>query len=234
MPQTNEINIYVIKQIARALGDLNNRVAYVGGAVVGLYIEDPAAGEVRPTQVIDISLEITTLGQLENLRQELARKRFTQSAEDTVLCRFRYLGIPVDVMATAEIGWAPANRWFRPGFKHLQTLELEPGLPVRILSVAYFLATKFEAYNDRGANDPRTSKDFEDIVYVLDNHSNLVNEIISAPYDVKEFLTKQFNELLSDKMEEAVLGHLNPFTQSERFELLRPKLSDSTQSIKQM
>jgi len=62
MPQTSEINIGVIKQIARALGGLNNRVVYVGGAVVGLYIDDPAAGEVRPTQDIDISLEITTLG----------------------------------------------------------------------------------------------------------------------------------------------------------------------------
>jgi len=229
MPQTSEINIGVIKQIARALGDLNNRVVYLGGAVVGLYIDDPAAGEVRPTKDIDISLEIITLGQLENLRQELENKRFTQSAEDAVMCRFRYDGIPVDVMATEEIGWAPANRWFRPGFKHLQTLELEPGLTVRILSVAYFLAAKFEAYNHRGANDPRTSKDFEDIVYILDNHTSLINEITSAPNDVKEFLTKQFNELLSDKMEEAVLGHLDPFTQSERFELLSGKLKSITE-----
>ena len=140
------------------------------------------------------------------------------------MCRFRYEGIPVDVMATEEIGWAPANRWFRPGFEHLQTLELEPGLQVRILPVAYFLASKFEAYNDRGARDPRTSKDFEDIVYVLDNHTNLVNEIIKAPGEVKTFLTEHFSELLSDEMEEAVLSHLNPLTQAERFELLKDKL----------
>lgn len=63
------------------MGDLNNRVVYVGGAVVALYIADPAAGEVRPTQDIDISLEITTLGQLEHLRQELACKRSHRLAE---------------------------------------------------------------------------------------------------------------------------------------------------------
>ena len=56
MPQINEINIGVIKQVARALGDLNNRVVYVGGAVVSLYIDDPAAADVRPTDDIDISL----------------------------------------------------------------------------------------------------------------------------------------------------------------------------------
>lgn len=225
MLQINEISIDVIKKIARALGDLNDRVVYVGGAVVSLYIDDPAADDVRPTQDIDISLEITSSGQLENLRQELATRRFIQNAEDTVMCRFRYEGIPVDVMATEEIGWAPANSWFRPGFDHLQVLELEPGLNIRILSIAYFLATKFEAFNDRGGNDPRTSKDFEDIVYVLDNHTNLVNEIITAPDDVKGFLIERFNELLSDDMEEAILSHLNPFTQSERFELLIDKLN---------
>ncbi|MFC2152316.1 nucleotidyl transferase AbiEii/AbiGii toxin family protein [Bacteroidota bacterium] len=225
MPQTNEINIDVIKRIARALGDLNNRVVYVGGAVVSLYIDDPAADDVRPTQDIDISLEITSSGELENLRQELAVKRFTQSAEDTVMCRFRYEGISVDVMATEEIGWALANRWFRPGFDHLQVVELVPELNIRILSIAYFLATKFEAFNDRGGDEPRTSKDFEDIVYVLDNHTNLVNEIITAPADVKGFLIERFNELLRDDMEEAILSHLNPFTQSERFELLIDKLN---------
>lgn len=225
MPQPNEINIDIIKKIARALGDLNNRVVYVGGAVVSLYIDDPAADEVRPTDDIDLSLEITSQGELEHLRQELASKKFTQSAEDKVMCRFRYEGIPVDVMATEEIGWAPANRWFRPGFEHLKILELEPGLQVRILSVAYFLASKFEAYNDRSAGEPRTSKDFEDIVYVLDNHTNLVNEIITAPGEVKTFLTERFNELLSDEMEEAVLSHLDPLTQAERFELFKDKLN---------
>ena len=34
-----------------------------------------------------------------------------------------------------------------------------------------------------------------------------------------------FQELLSDEMEEAVLSHLNPVTQSERFELLKDKLN---------
>jgi len=104
-------------------------------------------------------------------------------------------------------------------------LELEPGLNVRILSVAYFLASKFEAYNNRGDSDPRTSKDFEDIVYVLDNHTNLVNEIITAPDEVKAFLIERFKEFLSAEMEEAILSHLNPVTQSERFELLKDKLN---------
>ena len=54
-----------IKRVARALGGLNERAVFVGGAVVGLYANDPAAGDVRYTKDVDISLEISTEVELE-------------------------------------------------------------------------------------------------------------------------------------------------------------------------
>ena len=62
------VNRKVIKIIANALGELNERVVYVGGAVVSLYSNDPAADDVRPTQDLDISMEIASVGELEKLR----------------------------------------------------------------------------------------------------------------------------------------------------------------------
>lgn len=58
------LNKSVIKTVAEGLGELNQRVVYVGGAVVSFYINDPAADDVRPTKDIDISLEITSLTEL--------------------------------------------------------------------------------------------------------------------------------------------------------------------------
>ena len=49
------INWKVIKTIANALGELNQKVVYVGGAVVSLYIDDTAAEDIRPTKDIDIT-----------------------------------------------------------------------------------------------------------------------------------------------------------------------------------
>ena len=56
------INKAATKKIAQALGELNERVVYVGGAVVSLYIDDPSADDVRPTKDIDIGMEIANLG----------------------------------------------------------------------------------------------------------------------------------------------------------------------------
>ena len=52
--KNTEINIAVVQKIALALGELNERVVFVGGAVVSLYIDDPAADDVRPTKDLDI------------------------------------------------------------------------------------------------------------------------------------------------------------------------------------
>lgn len=218
-------HIRLIKEVAGALGDLNERVVYVGGAVVSLYVTDPAARDVRPTDDVDITLEITSLGKLEALRQELIEKGFRQSPEDSVMCRFRYKGTKVDVMATREIGWAPANPWFGPGLKDLRQIEVDP-FTLRILSMPYFLATKISAFRSR-SKDPRTSHDLEDVVYVLDNRDDIAAEIRSAPEDVKCYLAGEFEELLKNaSIKEAMIANLEYGIQAERFALIEVQLRE--------
>lgn len=218
------INRGVIKKIALALGELNEQVIYVGGATVGLYIDDAAAEDVRPTKDVDISLSIASIAELEQIREELIRKSFKQTAEDNVICRFRYDDVKVDVMNTKAIGWAPANPWFAQGYAMKETIVVE-GQTIQILPLPYFLATKFAAYNDRGKNEPRTSHDFEDIVYVLDNRMDIVEQLINAPEDVKLFLKSELERIFSDSTKkEAISGNLFYETRDERFNMIMKKL----------
>jgi len=218
------INRGVIKKIAIALDELNEQVVYVGGAVVGLYINDPAAEDVRPTKDVDISLSVASIGKLEYVREELNKKGFVQTAEDNVICRFRFEDIIVDVMNTKSIGWAPANPWFAPGFDVKETVEIEEQ-KIYILPLPYFLATKFAAYNDRGNNEPRMSSDFEDIVYVLDNRVDIVEQILNSPNDVKHYLKEEFMKVLGDSVkQEAIIGNLFYENRDERFQIILEKL----------
>ncbi len=222
------INKAVIQKIAGALGELNERVVYVGGAVVSLYVNDLAAGDVRPTKDIDISVDIATVAELENIRLELVKKGFTQTADDDVMCRFRYHDIAVDVMGTTAVGWAPANPWFAPGFHYAERIIVEEA-SIRILSLPYFLAAKFSAYHDRGNNDPRTSHDIEDIIYILDNRMDLVEQIEQSHGEVKIFLKEQFKQMLkNDLFQEAIRANLFYETQTERFQMVREKLQHIT------
>lgn len=222
--KNSTINLGVVKKVAVALGDLNERVVFVGGSVVSLYINDPAADDVRPTNDVDISLEILSVGELENLRIDLIKKGFRQTANEKVVCRFIYEDIKVDVMSTKAIGWAPSDQWYDPGFRYLQEIQIE-NVYVRILPLAYFLATKFNAYHDRGGKDPRTSHDFEDIIYILDNRTDLIDAILNSPKDVLTFLQAEFKYVLGDRnAQEAIQGNLYYETRSERFNMLMNKL----------
>jgi hypothetical protein len=44
------INISVVAEVAAALKEVKEEMVFVGGAVVSLYTDDPAADEIRPTQ----------------------------------------------------------------------------------------------------------------------------------------------------------------------------------------
>ena len=57
------INLGVVAEIANALGDLNEFIVFVGGAVVSVYADDDAADEVRPTQDIDLTLKFFDINQ---------------------------------------------------------------------------------------------------------------------------------------------------------------------------
>jgi predicted nucleotidyltransferase len=217
MLSNSEFNREVIRKISLALGELNERVIFVGGVTLGLYVDDPAAEDVRATKDVDITVEIASLGELESIRQELVKKGFTQSPEDNVICRFRYDNIKVDLMSTKEVGWAPANPWFSQGFTQKETVQLGDQ-SIQLLPLPYFIASKFSAHAGRGGKDPRTSHDFEDIVYVIDNRSDIIEQIKKAPIGVKPYLNEQLGNILNDdSLQEAIFGNLAYDTRKARY-----------------
>lgn len=225
----SQLNLERLVNVARALGSLHERVVYVGGAVIGLYADHTPEEPLRVTKDVDFFLEIATLAELEDLRERLRQQGFQQSAEDPVLCRFRLEDIKVDVMATREIAWAPANPWFEPGLAHTWEVSVG-GIAFRLLSAPYFLATKYSAFLGRGGRDPRMSHDIEDMVHVLHHRTTLDEELEAIPQVLKAFLQSFASQVLEDSLwKEAVMYNL-PFGQQvsgwARIQMLCRKLVD--------
>lgn len=214
----------IVKRVALALGDINSKVVYVGGAIISFYADDPASSDVRPTKDVDITLEIYNYVELTELERELGKKGFKRNPLEKVECRFFLEELAVDVMSTKGVGWAPANRWFEPGFHNVEESQIDE-IMIKLLPLSYFLASKFEAFKGRGKNDARTSHDFEDIVYLLDNRINIVQEIISAPADVRDFLKIELKQVLENELQqEAISAHLDYQLQSERKKIINKKI----------
>lgn len=231
MLKNTQINRAVTKKIANALGVLNEQVVYVGGAVVSLYIDDPSADDVRPTKDLDLTMEVASLSALESLREDLVARGFVQTAEESVVCRFRYEDVLVDVMATEPVGWAPGNRWFKKGFDLAYVYQLDE-LSIRLLPLPYFLATKFDAFFDRGIKDLYASHDFEDIVYLLNHTSDITEQIVNSDILVKNYLMECASKIIeSSQLQEAIIGNLFHEAQDQRFKMIMFKLSKVADGI---
>lgn len=213
----------MVAKIASALKDLLPKMVFVGGATISLYTDDRAAEEIRPTSDIDMTVQLTGYSAWATLQEDLTKLKFHPDPERQAMCGYLYEGISVDIMPSEDGPVGKSNSWYKPGFSHLvkaTTYDQE----INILSSPYFLATKFEAFNDRGG-DYRTSHDFEDIIYVLDNRTTVAEEILSADERVRTFLTNELSKVTSSPYaEEYIRAHIHPIMVEERYPILLEKL----------
>ncbi len=229
MLKNNTINLKVVQKVAKRLGELNKEVVFVGGAVVSLYATDKGAEEARPTKDIDISVQVSTYSEMNDLRETLANKGIFPAINESVMYRYKYEDILIDFIPFDSTPLGPTNSWLKPGFDHLINYELEDTI-VRILTVPYYLATKWEAYENRGS-DPRWSHDLEDIIYVIDNNLTVVEEILKANSTVRTYLIKALKSLSKNpNLNEIIECHINPFTAKERSLIILEKVNKIIQN----
>ncbi|GAB5472406.1 MAG: hypothetical protein Mars2KO_05050 [Maribacter sp.] len=223
------INREATKKVAKALGDLNDKVVYVGGAMVSLYINDTAAEDIRPTKDLDLTFQIASFAELEELRVQLIEKGFTQNAEDTVNCRFRYEDLKVDIMSTQSVGWAPSNPWFAKGFEKAIIKTLDE-VTIKVLPLPYFLATKMEAFFDRGINDVYASHDLEDMAYLFNYTTDIDEQILASEKEVKLFLIEKLNAFKKkSSILTAIRGSLYYDQADERMEIIQQCIQNITE-----
>lgn len=166
-----------IETVARALAGESPQAVFVGGTVTALY---PLEGgvDVRPTLDVDCVVDLTTTAEYYAFVDRLRRRGFTECTDEGApLCRLVYAGIRVDVVATGDTGVGPTNCWYRDAVAEAAVHGLAEGLEVRAITPVFFVATKLEAFRDRGGGDYFASHDLEDILTVLAGLRELRDEI---------------------------------------------------------
>lgn len=186
-----------MKAVYNALEELKHQVVFVGGATVSLYADHEVI-EPRPTDDIDVIVEILNYKERVALEEKLRKKGFMHDAASGIVCRYTVKGITVDVMPTNDPSIGFTSRWYEDGFHEAITYEIDDKHTIRILSAPFFIASKLEAFESRGNMDGRTSHDFEDIVFVLEQRSSIWQEMTLANANVRQYLKDEFRKLRSN------------------------------------
>lgn len=191
-------NLALLMAMARAMGPLCEKVVFVGGCATGLLIDNPGLMDVRPTEDVDAIVEVASLAGYHHMADQLAQRGFKQTmADNTPPFRWFWNRLQLDLVPLDEKVLGFANPWYRAGFESAEQVTGEDGLVLRHLSAPYFLATKFEAFKDRGRNDVFVSHDLEDIMTVVEGRAALVEEVKAAPNNVQVHIARSVANLLA-------------------------------------
>lgn len=203
-------NVEMLVRTAKALGELRDEVVFVGGAVVDLFITDPAAPRPRFTEDVDVVVEVTTYAAWTRVEERLRALGFREDRRDGApLCRWLIEDLVVDVMPALERVLGFTNRWYRQAKKQSDERNLPRGVRIRAVTAPLFVATKMEAFRSRGRGDFVASHDLEDIIAVVDGRPALVDEVKAAPLQLGRFLASTVARWLEDPdFLASVQGHL--------------------------
>ena len=69
---------------------------------------------------------------------------------------------------------------------------------IRLVTPPYFVATKLEAFEDRGRSNYLESHDLEDVLSVVDGRPEIVDEIAKAESSLRAYVAAVFARLVAD------------------------------------
>lgn len=207
----NDPNVALLEVVARHLGDaLREQLVFVGGAVSGLLITDPAMPAIRPTDDVDVVAQVVALREYHAIERALAELGFKRDVRRKApICRWRIGDVALDVMPTMESVLGFSNRWYPLAIQTARPVVLSSGLSIRLIQAPEFIATKLEAFSGRGNSDYLFSHDLGDLLAVVDGRATLLEECRACDAALKVYLREWFTRLIvTPPFMEALTGHL--------------------------
>lgn len=203
-------NLAMVEVAAQALGELCESLVFVGGCATGLLVTTVRAQDIRATEDVDVVTKVATVGAYHEVEARLAGQGFKHDVSpDAPICRWLGAGLTLDLMPSEPGVLSFHNRWYPLAVEMAHSTQLPSGRMISLIAAPVFIATKLEAFHDRGGGDFLVSHDLEDIVTVVDGRPTLPEEVGAAPTDLRVYLREQFRELTaSENFLDALAGHL--------------------------
>jgi hypothetical protein len=126
------------------------------------------------------------------------------------ICRWDCDGILIYIMPIDKRIFGFSNKWYKDALVHSKAIVLPGSIQLNIISAPYFLATKLEAFKDRGHHDFLLSHDIEDIISLLDGRPEIIDDLALVSTNLQKYLAEEFSSLINnDNFIQALPGHLN-------------------------
>jgi hypothetical protein len=192
-------NAQQVRRAAVALGDLVREVVFVGGQMVPFFITDRGLHRLRPTDDVDVVVACRTRHAYHEFAQRLQAVGFrVDQSPGAPVCRYRTTdGLVLDAMPLGGDILGFSNQWYPLVMDTAVSVDLTAGVVIRVAHPAALLATKWEAFLDRGFEDPFSSHDLEDLLMLIAGRPELAHELPSLSLDMRVFIADSVRMLMA-------------------------------------
>lgn len=226
-------NKQLLKLVVHHLGDLAEQFLFVGGSIVGLLLTEEISLDVRATYDVDCVVDVVSLSAYHQIEKQLRQKGFKQCLNvASPICRWQLDELVLDVVPTDEHILGFGNRWYKEALLHANVYPLDEVTSIQLISAPYFIATKWEAFQNRGQGDYLSGHDLEDIITVIDGCPGIVEEMMFCERTLQAYLAEVFSGLLNDEdFLDALPGHLNSHLLAVRLPIVTARLKKIAQLV---
>ena len=191
------MSVAQLELAASILGPLTDEVVFLGGATVGLWRSDPAARAPRVTIDVDVVAEVFSLAAYEQFQGRLRARGLEEDRESGVISRWRdrKSGLLLDVLPLVTRLAGIDDSWVAEAVAHPQPVALSSATHIRAVGPAWLVVLKLQAFADRGGNDALASRDFEDLVLLVDGRPELHDEVAALPDHARDFVRREIDRV---------------------------------------
>jgi predicted nucleotidyltransferase len=146
-------NLGAMRAVAVRLDRVGLPYAFVGGSVVNLLLDYPELTPARPTDDVDVIIDLISGARYSEIEAKLRTAGFSHDMrQNAPKCRWILGGVTVDIMPTDGAGLGLNTAWFAEALA-TATTQTVANSEFRVVSPVAFLATKYTAFLDRGNHD---------------------------------------------------------------------------------
>jgi len=207
IPQWLSDNLH---SVAQSLRPLEIEFAFLGGCIVPLLLDDPDLTPIRPTNDVDVVILLVSRSAMAQIEGKLRRQGFVHDDRwGAPMCRWRLKTVTVDIMPDSQGALMGLNtRWFTEALRSARPYRLiEMDIPV--ISAPAFVATKFQAFADRGEGD-LDHRDLEDIITVIDGRASFAAELEASNNSLQSYVRQELSGYLArPDFIDSLGGHLS-------------------------
>jgi hypothetical protein len=121
-------NLEILMFAVDQLGELADKMVFVGGCATGLLITDAAAPPIRVTRDVDAIVQVVSKADYYRLSEKLRVQGFKEDvSDDAPICRWVTDQVILDVMPTDIQILNFGNKWYAPAAANAEIVQLPSG-----------------------------------------------------------------------------------------------------------